>query len=82
MLRICDYLKCLFVLNQTPIIVGIGGAVGSGTPRPIPDPLYLAAKPAFFGPNRWPWVDPSNGTVTILPAKARLEQEKMPTCMM
>jgi hypothetical protein len=60
---------------------GIGGAVGSGTPQVIPDSLYLAAKPAFFGSNPWPWVNPSNGTVSTLPAKACLEQGKMPTCM-
>jgi hypothetical protein len=60
---------------------GIGGAVGSGTPRPIPDSLYLTAKPAFFGSNPWPWVNPSNGTVSTLPAKACFEQGKMPTCM-
>jgi hypothetical protein len=61
---------------------GIGGAAGSGTPQAIPDSLYLTAKPAFFGSNPWPWVNPSNGTVTTLPAKACLEQGKMPTCMM
>jgi hypothetical protein len=61
---------------------GIGGAVGSGTPQMIPDSLYLTAKPAFFGSNPWPWVNPSNGTTSILPAKACLEQGKMPTCMM
>lgn len=60
---------------------GIGGAVGSSTPRPIPDSLYLAAKPAFFGSNPWPWVNPSNGSVSTLPAKACLDQGKMPTCM-
>lgn len=60
---------------------GIGGAVGSGTPQAIPDSLYLTAKPAFFGSNPWPWVNPSNGTVTTLPAKACLERGKMPTCM-
>jgi hypothetical protein len=60
---------------------GIGGAVGSGTPRAIPDSLYLMAKPAFFGSNPWPWVNPSNGTVSALPAKTCLEQGKMPTCM-
>jgi hypothetical protein len=60
---------------------GIGGAVGSGTPRVIPDSLYLTARPAFFGSNPWPWVNHSNGTVSILPAKACLEQRKMPTCM-
>jgi hypothetical protein len=60
---------------------GIGGAVGSGTPQVIPDSLYLTAKPAFFGTHPWPWVNPSNGTVSSLPAKACLEQGKMPTCM-
>jgi hypothetical protein len=60
---------------------GIGGAVGAGTPRAIPDSLYLTAKPAFFGSNRWPWVNPSNGTISTLPAKACFEEGKMPTCM-
>jgi hypothetical protein len=60
---------------------GIGGAVGSGTPQVIPESLYLTARPAFFGSNPWPWVNPSNGTVSTLPAKACLEQGKMPTCM-
>jgi hypothetical protein len=61
---------------------GIGGADGSAQPQPIPNSLYLASKPAFFGSNPWPWVNPSNGAVTTLPAKACLEQGKMPTCMM
>jgi hypothetical protein len=61
---------------------GIGGAVGSGTPRAIPESLYLTAKPVFFGANPWPWVNPSNGSATVLPAKNCLEQGKMPTCMM
>jgi hypothetical protein len=52
---------------------GIGGAVGAGTPKTIPDSLYLSAKPAFFGSNPWPWVDPATGTVYTLPAKARFE---------
>jgi hypothetical protein len=60
---------------------GIGGAVGSSKPQPIPDSLYLMAKPAFFGSNPWPWVNPSNGAVSTLPAKACFEQGKMPTCM-
>jgi hypothetical protein len=60
---------------------GIGGAVGSGAAHSIPDSLYLTAKPGFFGSNPWPWVNPSNGTVSVLPAKACLEQGKMPTCM-
>ncbi len=61
---------------------GIGGQIGSGFPRAIPETLYLTAKPAFFGSNPWPWVIPANGTTSILPAKACLEQGKMPTCMM
>ena len=60
---------------------GIGGAVGSGKPQAIPDSLYLTAKPEFFGSHPWPWVDPSNGSVSILPAKFCLEQGKMPTCL-
>jgi hypothetical protein len=61
---------------------GIGGAVGTGTPQAIPNSLYLTAKPTFFGANPWPWVNPTNGTVSALPAKACLELGKMPTCMM
>jgi hypothetical protein len=51
------------------------GAVqwASGFGRTVPSSLYLAGKPAFFGDNPWPWVDPT-GTVKVhtLPAKARL----------
>ena len=61
---------------------GIGGTVGSGRPQVIPDSLYLTAKPAFFGSNPWPWVNPANGTTSILPAKTCLEKGKMPTCLM
>jgi hypothetical protein len=60
---------------------GIGGAAGSGVPREIPESLYLKAKPAFFGSNPWPWVNPSNGAVSALPAKSCLEQGKMPSCL-
>jgi hypothetical protein len=52
---------------------GIGGTAGAGTPKALPDSLYLTAKPAFFGSNPWPWVDPSTGAVYTLPAKARFE---------
>jgi hypothetical protein len=51
----------------------IGGAAGSRTPTAIPNSLYLSQKPAFFGPNPWPWVDPSTGAVYTLPAKARFD---------
>jgi hypothetical protein len=59
---------------------GIGGE-GSGAPQAIPDSLYLATKPPFFGSNPWPWVNPSNGSTSILPARACMQQHKMPTCM-
>ncbi len=39
----------------------------------LPSSLYLSAKPAFFGANPWPWVDPTTGTLHTLPAKARFE---------
>jgi hypothetical protein len=43
-------------------------------PQPIPDSLYLAAKPAFFGSCRWPWVDPVGATKThVLPARTRFD---------
>jgi hypothetical protein len=61
---------------------GIGGAVGSGKPQSIPESLYLTAKPAFFGSNPWPWVDPSNGAVSTLPAKYCFEHREIPTCLM
>jgi hypothetical protein len=61
--------------------IGATGSSSNGTPQVIPGSLYLTAKPAFFGSNPWPWVNPSNGSVTTLPAKACLEQGKMPTCM-
>jgi len=38
----------------------------------LPNSLYLKAKPAFFGANPWPWVDPLGSTkLYVLPAKAR-----------
>jgi hypothetical protein len=39
----------------------------------IPGSMYLTAKPAFFGSNPWPWVDPTTGTIYTLPAKARFD---------
>jgi hypothetical protein len=39
----------------------------------IPNSLYLTSKPAFFGSNRWPWVDPTTGATYTLPAKARYD---------
>ena len=40
----------------------------------LPASLYLAGKPAFFGSNAWPWVDPTGATkVFSLPARARFD---------
>jgi len=39
----------------------------------MPDSLYLKTKPSFFGSNPWPWVNPTNGSIAILPAKARFD---------
>jgi hypothetical protein len=40
----------------------------------LPPSLYLSSKPAFFGSNPWPWVDPTGGTkVFTLPARARFD---------
>jgi len=43
-------------------------------PGTIPASLYLSGKPAFFGTNPWPWVDPT-GTVKVatLPARVRFD---------
>jgi hypothetical protein len=46
----------------------------SGTPQTLPDSLYLSAKPAFFGSNPWPWVDPVGATkIATLPARVRFD---------
>jgi len=43
----------------------------SGSAGILPDSLYLTSKPAFFGSNNWPWVDPTTGAIYTLPAQAR-----------
>jgi hypothetical protein len=46
------------------------------TAHVLPNSFYLASKPAFFNAGRgytWPWVDPINGQVYTLPAKARYD---------
>jgi hypothetical protein len=40
---------------------------------PLPDSMYMPGKPAFFGNLTWPWVNPSNGSTLVLPAKARFD---------
>jgi hypothetical protein len=47
----------------------------------VPASFYLASKPAFFGTQVWPWVDPTTGATYILPAKYCFEQGKMPNCL-
>jgi hypothetical protein len=43
--------------------------------RELPPSLYLSAKPAFFGDDPWPWVDPlSPEKVRVLPAKRRFDE--------
>ena len=44
-----------------------------GASHTLPNSMYLTSKPAFFGNNPWPWVDPINGTTATLPAKARFD---------
>jgi hypothetical protein len=39
----------------------------------MPNSLYLKTKPSFFGSNPWPWVNPTNGSLATLPAKARYD---------
>jgi hypothetical protein len=54
---------------------GIGGfgPTDASSPVAIPNSMYLTAAPAFFGSNRWPWVNPSTGATYTLPAKARFD---------
>ncbi|HSB19227.1 MAG TPA: right-handed parallel beta-helix repeat-containing protein [Anaeromyxobacteraceae bacterium] len=45
-----------------------------GVPKALPDSLYLARKPAFFGDAAWPWVDPAGAVkLQLLPARARFD---------
>jgi Pectate lyase superfamily protein len=39
----------------------------------IPNSMYLTSKPAFFGIDPWPWIDPTTGTIYKLPAKERYD---------
>jgi hypothetical protein len=46
---------------------------GNGAAVAIPNSMYLNSKPAFFGSNPWPWVNPSTGATSTFPAKARFD---------
>ena len=57
---------------------GIGGTgTGNTTPPTVsimPDSMYCPSKPAFFGSNTWPWVEPQASTkLYTLPARARYD---------
>jgi hypothetical protein len=46
----------------------------SGLAQALPQSLYLSSKPAFFGSNPWPWIDPTGTTkLATLPARARFD---------
>jgi hypothetical protein len=46
----------------------------NGFNQTLPNSLYLTSKPAFFGTNPWPWVDPTGATkFYTLPARARFD---------
>jgi hypothetical protein len=46
----------------------------TGAPQQLPASLYLTGKPAFFGNDPWPWVDPTGTTrLFTLPARARFD---------
>jgi hypothetical protein len=46
----------------------------SGDAWELPPSLYLKEKPAFFGNDPWPWVDPAGETkLHVLPARARFD---------
>ena len=52
----------------------------SGFDQTLPASLYLSGKPAFFGDNPWPWVDPEGARkVHTLPARARFDAGRSAT---
>jgi Pectate lyase superfamily protein len=61
-------------------------ATAAATARVLPDSLFRAAKPAWFGSLGWPAFGPSltaktGVNVGNIPAKACFDQGKMPTCL-
>jgi hypothetical protein len=61
---------------------GTGGTTDLGcSDVTVPNSFYLKSKPAFFGSNGWPWVDPTTGATYTLPAMYCFQHNKMPTCM-
>jgi hypothetical protein len=69
-------------VTQAEHCYGLGGTTDvSCAGTTVPNSFYLNAKPAFFGSQTWPWVDPTTGTTYTLPAKYCFEHGLMPTCL-
>jgi hypothetical protein len=54
----------------------VSNAVGwtDAPQQTLPNSYYLDSKPAFFGNNPWPWIDPTGATkVHVLPARQRFD---------
>ena len=56
--------------------IGATGSTSTGSAVGLVNSYYLKSTPAFLSssmycPCSWPWVNPSNGTTTTLPAKSR-----------
>lgn len=47
----------------------------------LPSSFYLTSKPAFFGSQVWPWLDPTTGTTYTLPAMYCFQHGSMPSCL-
>ena len=61
---------------------GTGGTTDLGCSGvTVPNSFYLTSKPAFFGTQTWPWVDPTTGTTYTLPAMYCFQRNEMPTCL-
>ena len=85
-----DVAKALGVSSDGSMVIITGYSVGStsnydyatgtvvwdstNSNHSLPESLYLSGKPAFFGSEAWPFVDPTrNPMVGVLPAKKRFD---------
>ncbi len=58
------------------------GTTSTGPALSMPNSLYLSSKPAFFSAGQtWPWIDPSVGTVNVLPAYSRFAAGTPNSCL-
>ena len=61
---------------------GTGGTTDLGCSGvTVPNSFYLTSRPAFFGTQTWPWVNPTTGTTYTLPAMYCFQHNEMPTCL-